>query len=168
MSALMLFLYRLSSFSILIGTLAIILPEYMTVLIILALSLFFLTFIILWISLKTNENHSIKIETFENIDEQTGWIISVYLFFLLTLNVNDINIKVLLCILITAFFIFWGNKTFVLNPLLRLFGWHFYKITVKEGACYTLITKRIIKNNKKDFLCVQLSEYAFIEKGEQK
>lgn len=49
------------------------------------------------------------------------------------------------------------------NPLLGLLGWHFYKISTKEGVTYVLITKKHLRNATERISVGQLTEYIIID-----
>jgi len=51
------------------------------------------------------------------------------------------------------------------NPLLGLMGWHFYKVSTKEGVTYVLVTKRQLRNATETIEVGQLTEYIVLDVG---
>ncbi|WP_439470360.1 hypothetical protein [Brevundimonas sp.] len=64
----------------------------------------------------------------------------------------------LIFVLITA-----TGYNYHFNPLLGLFGWHFYKVESSEGVTFVLITKRQIRSNKESMKVGQLTEYILLD-----
>lgn len=168
MSKFVCFIFRITSFAFLLLSLAFIFPQDWLPLVLVATLLMFLSLIIIIFAQKEATESAIRIETFDNIDDQAGWIITVYLFFMLTINIEELNIYIFALIVLLSIILFLGSKSFAVNPVLRFFGFHFYKITVKEGGTYLLISRNVLKNNKQPIPVGIISDYVYIEKRSRK
>lgn len=60
-------------------------------------------------------------------------------------------------------FVLFTTHSMQVNPVLGLFGYHFYDVETKDGITYLLISKRKINNVKSIEEIVQLSEYGILE-----
>lgn len=60
-------------------------------------------------------------------------------------------------------FVLWSTHSLQVNPVLGLFGFHFYEVETKEKITYLLITRRKINNVLTIKQVVQLSEYGILE-----
>lgn len=61
------------------------------------------------------------------------------------------------------FFVLWSTHSIQVNPVLGLFGYHFYEVETSDGITYLLISKRRIGNVLTIKNVVQLSEYGILE-----
>lgn len=61
------------------------------------------------------------------------------------------------------FFVLWSTHSLQVNPVLGLFGYHFYEVETADGITYLLISKRRISNALTVKHVVQLSEYGILE-----
>ena len=61
------------------------------------------------------------------------------------------------------FFVLWSTHSLQVNPVLGLFGYHFYEVETADGITYLLISKRRIGNALTIKHVVQLSEYGILE-----
>lgn len=60
-------------------------------------------------------------------------------------------------------FVLWSTHSLQVNPVLGLFGYHFYEVETADGITYMLISKRRIGNALTIKHVVQLSEYGILE-----
>lgn len=60
-------------------------------------------------------------------------------------------------------FVLMTTHTLQVNPVLGLFGFHFYDVETEGGVTYLLIAKRQINNILSVTTVVQLSEYGILE-----
>jgi chromate transport protein ChrA len=65
------------------------------------------------------------------------------------------------------FFVLWSTHSLQVNPVLGLFGYHFYEVETEDGITYLLISKRRISNALTIKQVVQLSEYGILEAPNQ-
>lgn len=61
-------------------------------------------------------------------------------------------------------FVVWGTHAFHTNPVLGVFGYHFYEIETEDGVMFVLITKEKVVNVKNIQSVVQLTEYMVLER----
>lgn len=60
-------------------------------------------------------------------------------------------------------FVLFSTHSMQVNPVLGMFGFHFYEVETRDGITYLLITRRKINNVKSVTHIVQLSEYGILE-----
>jgi peptidoglycan/LPS O-acetylase OafA/YrhL len=60
-------------------------------------------------------------------------------------------------------FVLWSTHAIQVNPVLGLFGFHFYEVETSDGITFLLITRRKINNALSISRVVQLSEYGILE-----
>jgi hypothetical protein len=60
-------------------------------------------------------------------------------------------------------FVLWSTHSLQVNPVLGMFGFHFYEVETVDGVTYLLIAKRKISNVLSIARVVQLSEYGILE-----
>lgn len=60
-------------------------------------------------------------------------------------------------------FVLWSTHTMQVNPVLGMFGFHFYEVETKDGITYLMITRRKISHVKSIVMVVQISEYGILE-----
>jgi hypothetical protein len=65
---------------------------------------------------------------------------------------------------IIAWAVFHGNA-FSFNPLLALFGYHFYEVKNAAGIPYLLITRRTVRQAANNFRVVNIADYIYLDKG---
>ena len=103
----------------------------------------------------------IKIKSVTPADKEVLSFIFVYL-----LPLISIDTKTLIFILVLFFFIAYATHIYHFNPMLGLFGFHFYEIEIEDGAKFILMTKKSLFNIKQIKKVVQASDYILIEKEE--
>ena len=60
-------------------------------------------------------------------------------------------------------FVLWSTHAMHANPVLGVFGFHFYEVETADGITYLLISKRRINTVQSIQRVVQLSEYGVLE-----
>lgn len=60
-------------------------------------------------------------------------------------------------------FVLWSTHSLQVNPVLGIFGYHFYEVETADGITYLLISKRRINSALAIKNVVQLSEYGILE-----
>ncbi len=65
-------------------------------------------------------------------------------------------------------FVLWSTHSLQVNPVLGMFGYHFYEVETSDGITYLLITRRKISNVLSLGQVVQLSEYGILEANSNK
>ncbi len=49
------------------------------------------------------------------------------------------------------------------NPLLRILGWHFYRVDTPENVTRLLISKRVINEGNQKIIGIQLGDYVILD-----
>ncbi|MCR9257790.1 MAG: hypothetical protein NXI16_17035 [Alphaproteobacteria bacterium] len=111
------------------------------------------------------ERMNFSATTVEAADRENMGFLLLYLLPLFTAQFSTLNWQVW----VPAIVIFAGvvatGYSYHFNPLLGLLGWHFYKVSTKEGVTYVLITKKQLRNATEAIEVGQLTEYIVIDVG---
>lgn len=84
------------------------------------------------------------------------------LFFAKTVTLEPTAIFIFIALLA---FVIWGTHSIQVNPLLGVFGYHFYEVDSESGISFLLVTKRKIVNVKSVKNVVQLTEYLILDRS---
>jgi hypothetical protein len=84
------------------------------------------------------------------------------LFFAKTVTLEPTAIFIFIALLA---FVIWGTHSIQVNPLLGIFGYHFYEVDSESGISFLLVTKRKIVNVKSVTSVVQLTEYLILDRS---
>lgn len=74
-------------------------------------------------------------------------VVITYIFPFFT-KANDITLSVVVLLILLVSFIFWFADVTLPSPLMRVFGFRFYKAEAANGVVYTLITTRELLDPK--------------------
>lgn len=89
-----------------------------------------------------------------------------YCLFYLSPLLNLKNDIIELWILVIIAFVFVIVKTASadcsFNPILRIFGWHFYNIETHDNVAHLVMTKKPIRNTKNPIEAVRMTEYVLL------
>lgn len=102
--------------------------------------------------------------TIETADGEILSLLLIYLLPLITRNLATYNWLAWLAVTFFFCFVVTASYGYHLNPLLVIRGYHFYKVTEKNGISHILITKRRIYTSGENLRVVRLAEYVLIEK----
>ena len=110
----------------------------------------------------------LRIKTFKTTDKDVLAFLIAYLLPLLTTDTFDLekNAAVTLFVFAILFFTIYHSNAFHFNPLLALFGYHFYEVQSDNEMTYLLISNRDLKTQKLTVKYVKISEYIFLEVNE--
>lgn len=64
-------------------------------------------------------------------------------------------------------FVLWSTHSMQVNPVLGMFGYHFYEVETSDGITYLLITRSKISSVLSIGNVVQLSEYGILEANDK-
>lgn len=103
--------------------------------------------------------------TVEAADRENMGFLLLYLLPLFTAQFTALNWQVWVPAIITFAAVVATGYSYHFNPLLGLMGWHFYKVSTKEGVTYVLVTKRQLRNATETIEVGQLTEYIVIDVG---
>lgn len=101
--------------------------------------------------------------TVEPADHENFAIILVYVMPLFSANLEDLNWKFWIPTLILFIIIATRSNSYSFNPLLALFGWHFYRVGTPEQVTRLVISKQKIIRGGGIITGIQLSEYVIID-----
>jgi len=110
--------------------------------------------------LSSSEFHAQSIEAADH--ENTAFLL-LYVMPLFTSQFNTLRWEfwaptAVIFILITA-----TGYNYHFNPLMGIFGWHFYKVQSTEGVTFVVITRRHIRSNKEPLKVGYLTEYILLD-----
>lgn len=112
------------------------------------------------------ESFPFEFSSVEPADQENISFILLYLSPLFLDQLKDINLHTLIPSLIVYGLLTATSYTLQYNPLISLMGWHFYKVTAKEGVTYVLLTTKQIKNVDRIAKVGQLTGYMLIDLSE--
>ncbi|MEM5778053.1 MAG: hypothetical protein QXK49_00265 [Candidatus Aenigmatarchaeota archaeon] len=121
--------------------------------------------IIINVSKSKLEKFPIKIKSLSPSDKEAISFIFVYLLPLIFTSAISVNFYFLLFIVVLFFFSVFTTHIYHFNPILGLFGYHYYTITNEGDITYILMTKRTIRNTKEINKVAQISEYMLLDSG---
>lgn len=107
-------------------------------------------------------------QTVEAADGENFAFLLLYLLPLFTAKINELTWQVWAPMLVIFGVITATSYSYHFNPLLGMVGWHFYKVTTKDGITYVLITKKQLRKAAEQMQVGQLTEYILIDLGDKK
>lgn len=110
------------------------------------------------------ESFPIKIKKAKSADKDVMGFFVAYvspLLFAKTINIEPTAILLFIALLAA---VVWGTHYIQVNPILGMFGFHFYEVESDDGITFLLITKRRIVNVKDISEVVQLTEYLILDR----
>tara|TARA_R110002074_G_scaffold283280_1_gene454899 strand:- start:995 stop:1540 length:546 start_codon:yes stop_codon:yes gene_type:complete len=99
----------------------------------------------------------------EPADRENTAIILLYLMPLFTADFNDLNWIVWVPTILVFAVIAMTSHSYFFNPLLGLFGWHFYRVGTPENVTRLLISKQTINKGDRTITGIQLSDYVILD-----
>lgn len=102
--------------------------------------------------------------TVETADNDVFGLLLIYLLPLITRDLATYNwlawivVTVVFCLIIAI------GYGYHFNPMLSVFGYHFYKVTETDGLPHVLITERRIYKTGETLHVARLDEYVLLEK----
>lgn len=121
-----------------------------------------------WVLNATKGKHAPASETFpittvEPADRENTAIILLYLMPLFTADFNDLNWAIWIPTLLIFAVIAFTSHSYFFNPLLGLYGWHFYKVGTPEMVTRVLISKKTIRKGNCNIVGVDLGDYVILD-----
>lgn len=101
----------------------------------------------------------VQIKAVKTVDKEIVGFLLVYLLPLINQSQTTISVPVLIFVAVVFFFIVYNSHAYHFNPLLGVFGYHFYEVTIEGDITYVLITRQDITHCKSVTEVVQLTEY---------
>lgn len=106
---------------------------------------------------------SFTVSQVKSADSETVGFVLVYLLPLINTTDVAINTPVLIFVLCLFGVVVWTTNAYHFNPLLGLFGFHFYEATSSQNVVFLLISQRDIRRTKQISEVVQLTEYIVLD-----
>jgi hypothetical protein len=129
------------------------------------LFLFFLFLILFWyimiLAKRRLTRNYIEIKSIESADSNMSILILSYFLPCIEIYSKDILFKVLwLILLFISILINYG--TYYYNPLIKLFGFRYYKIVTKSDVAYLMISQKKLINKTSVNVCSKLTDYVIL------
>lgn len=109
------------------------------------------------------EKLQISIKKAKSADKEVIGFFAAYALPLLFRGHDVPEIGAWVIAVIMLIFVLWTTHALQVNPVLGLFGYHFYEVETESGISYLMITKRKINNIQSVKNVIQLSEYGILE-----
>lgn len=105
----------------------------------------------------------LSIQKVKSADKEVIGFFVAYALPLLFKNQAPVDMDAWLLAVAMLVFVLMTTHSLQVNPVLGVFGYHFYEAETKDGITFLLISKRKINNVKSINRVVQLSEYGVLE-----
>ncbi len=105
----------------------------------------------------------VKLKKAKSADKEVISFVVAYALPLLFRGDGGLDLGAWLIATLMMAFVLMTTHTLQVNPVLGLFGFHFYEVETEGGVTYLLIAKRQINNILSVTTVVQLSEYGILE-----
>jgi hypothetical protein len=109
----------------------------------------------------------IKTAEIKSADKEALTFLVIYLMPIISKDFIGINSNPLTAVYVIAV-IAWAVyhcDAFCFNPVLALFGYHFYEVKNDEGIPYLLLTRQTLLQSKREYQVVRVSDYVFLDKS---
>lgn len=137
------------------------------IIIVIAILLMLLCINVLSIAKKKIQIVDFPINSIKTADGEVLGFLVAYLIPFITLTSEQVNGTVLLFIFALFILVIWSTNSYHINPLLTLFGYHFYEVTTSNNITFLLITKRDLRNSSSIKKVIQLTEYMVFDVKEE-
>lgn len=130
------------------------------------LIVFFMTIIclsVLYYAKKHLEIQTFKINSIKTADGQVMGFLIAYILPILSITNPNIDMRILSFIIVLFIVIIWTTNSYHINPLLSLFGYHFYEVTTLDNVTYLLLTKRELRKTTSVKEVVHITEYMVLD-----
>lgn len=111
------------------------------------------------------ERFPLQIDSVEVADRENIAFMLLYLSPLFTSQFGQLNMSLIVPTVLIFGLLTATGYNYHFNPLLGLVGWHFYKVSSKEGVTYVLITKKQLRNANQIDEVGQLTDYILMDLG---
>ncbi len=133
-----------------------------------ALLLVILCLLLIWFSRVHIERETLSLASIRNTDKATLTFLLVYLLPLVTKDaVPGSSAATTVYVFVIIAWAVYHSNAFYFNPLLGLFGYHFYQVTTRDGMEHVLLSTRTIRNPNQDLAGVQLFGYTYLDVGDE-
>lgn len=111
---------------------------------------------------RTIEVIPVNIVEVSSADKESIGFILVYLL-PLAQETTPYSLPVIIFVAIIFFFVVLSSNSYHFNPLLTIFGYHFYDVKVDGGLSYVLLTKRNVRDCRTIHRVHLLSDYMILD-----
>lgn len=109
------------------------------------------------------EIQSFKINSIKTADGEVLGFLIAYILPVLSLTNPNIDFRIIGFVIILFFTIIWTTNSYHINPLLSLFGYHFYEVTTLDNVTYLLLTKRELRKTASLKEVVHITDYMVLD-----
>lgn len=109
------------------------------------------------------EHLPFPISSVKSADSEIVGFMIAYLLPLISAADSTVSLPLMTFVLILFLVVVWTSNAYHVNPLLGIFGYHFYEVTTESGVTYLLMTRRSIRNSKSVSTVVQLTTYIVLD-----
>lgn len=117
-----------------------------------------ISFLMIFLAKSKLEIINVKINSVQNSDNEVISYIFAYI-----LPLIGFDLKITFFILLLYLFIVFTTNIYHFNPIIGLFGYHYYTISFENGTTFVLISKKTLMNSKEINSVVQLDDYTLLE-----
>ena len=133
---------------------------FQVVLLAVALFLVFICYILVSYLMRSLGHVSINVISVKSIDNEAVSYIIAYLFPLISPGSDAV---LFISVFLFLAFIMYASNAFTFNPILTLFGLHFYEIQSKSGVSYILLSVNDITDVNKIKKVIRLSGHVMLD-----
>lgn len=112
------------------------------------------------------QRRPLQVSSIKNTDQEVLGFVLAYLLPLISQQTLQVNLAVALFVIALIFVSVLSSSAYHFNPLLGLFGYHFYEVTDNAGVTYVLLTKRAIRQAPGVDRIVEVSDHLLLEAKE--
>lgn len=94
--------------------------------------------------------------------DMVGFVVA-YLLPLVGVATGDLDYALLLFVMALIGLIVWSANAYSVNPLLALFGFHFYEVSNADGVSFLFLSKRDLRSTREISTVVQLTRYVLLD-----
>ncbi|WP_339053240.1 hypothetical protein [Arsenophonus endosymbiont of Crataerina pallida] len=105
----------------------------------------------------------ISIKKAKSADKEVIGFFTAYVLPLVFKGVSAPDLGAWAMAAVMLLFVLWSTHAFQVNPVLGLFGYHFYEVETADGITYLMITKRKINDITTVNYVVQLGEHGVLD-----
>lgn len=113
------------------------------------------------------ETLNVEVQKAKPADKEVIGFYVAYALPLLFRDVGNLDFGVITVAVLMFVFVIWSTGSVQVNPVLGLFGYHFYEVELKGGISYLLVTRRRVNDLTSISHVNQLSEHALLDASKE-
>lgn len=123
--------------------------------------------ILLWrVVPKKSERRVLPVQKSESVDKEVLSFLLAYLLPLIVQSDKPVDWPTTVAVGVVVVMVIWRSQLIHINPLLGLFGFHFFKVSTESGQTHLLITRNSTVAPA-DLTAFKLSEHLWYEQGKR-